>query len=439
MNSVTTRAKASSASLVLTVVIAGTLLATPLRAQSPTRPSAADSTRAAADSILARLRRAEEAIALLQQQLAEQASSGVATHSRMRLELSGRVLMNVFSNSARVNNVDDPQFVRPDTASPLPLSGLGMAIRQSTFGAVLTANVLGGRFTGDVDMDFFGGQQPSTGGREFPLPRIRTARATVRWTNWELMAGQESPLIAGLNPVSPAAIGTPDFAAAGNLWLWLPQVRATWQTNGSIRVGVQGALLANITGDAAGTFDTDFDPAEHTSRPAVEERVFIRWGEDERTSEIGCGGHLGWIDVAGGQVQGSAVACDVHISILSGVELRGEAYGGYGLRGLGGGGIGQNLDRNNNPFADQGAWGQLNMDPVSLMRVGAGCGIDAPNQPIAFAPGGGRLRNASCAGYTILRPGGPIFIAGEYRWLQTKYDSGTVSNTHLNLSLGFEF
>src|SRR5476651_1037186 len=120
MNSVTIRAKASSATLVLAAVVGVTFLATPLRAQSPTPPTAADSTRAAADSILARLRRAEQAIALLQQQLAEQSSSSITTRSRMHLELSGRVLMNVFSNSARVNNVDDPQFVRPDTASPLP-------------------------------------------------------------------------------------------------------------------------------------------------------------------------------------------------------------------------------------------------------------------------------------------------------------------------------
>jgi len=49
---------------------------------------------------------------------------------------------------------------------------------------------------------------------------MRTARAILAWPNAELLLGQDAPLMAGINPVSLAAIGTPEFAAAGNLWLW---------------------------------------------------------------------------------------------------------------------------------------------------------------------------------------------------------------------------
>ena len=433
LNSVAARAKASSTTLLLAALIATGAPATRAQAQR----AAGDSARAAADSLAARLRRAEEAIALLQQQLAEQASSGVTTRSRMQLEFTGRVLVHAFRNDRRVNNVDDPQFVRPDSASPLSPEALGLAIRQTTLGLVVTSrDVLGGRFVGDLDVDFFGGQQPSSGGRTFPLLRVRTARGAVKWANGELMVGQESPLIAGLNPVSPAAIGTPGFVTAGNLWLWLPQLRGSVETGGPMNFGLQAAILAPTTGDAVGLFDTDTDAAERSDRPSTEARVRVRWGDGDRPSEIGCGGHLAWIALPGALARTDALACDARV-VLGPVELRGEGYTGHGLRGLGGGGISQNLSRTGMPLDDSGGWGQINVDANSFVRVGAGCGVDEPRQSDVSA--GGRLRNQACAGYTIIRPGGPLFLGAEYRRIETRYAGGSIANNHFNLSFGFEF
>lgn len=424
--SLVVRSVPSSALLVI-------LTATPVAAQRA--PSQADSARAVADSLAARLRRAEESIATLQQQMADQASAGVTTKSRMQLELTGRVLVHAFSNNARVNNVDDPQFVRleQDGAG----TPLGLTIRQTTLGGVLTAsNVLGGQFAGDIDVDFFGGQFPSSGGRTFPLLRIRTARGMVRWANGSIMVGQESPLIAGLNPVSPAAIGTPAFATAGNLWLWLPQVRASVETPGSVRLVFQAAVLSSITGDPVGTFETDVDAAEHTGRPANQARVGIRWGQDV-ASEIGCGGHLAWIDLSSAStVKTYAGACDARI-VAGRAELRAEAYTGRGLRGLGGGGIGQNLARSGSPLDDKGGWAQLNLEASSVLRLGGGCGIDVPRA--ADVPLNGRTRNRACAGYAIARPSGPLFIGAEFRHIATNYGGTQRSGRHLNLSAGFEF
>ena len=433
LNSVASLAKASSTGLVLAVLLATGSVATPARAQR----SASDSARAAADSLATRLRRAEAAIALLQQQLGDQASTGVSTRSRMQLELAGRVLVHAFRNDRRVNNADDPQFVRPDSATMLPVEALGLAIRQTTLGLVVTSrDVLGGRFVGDLDVDFYGGQQPSSGGRTFPLLRIRTARGAVKWTNGELMIGQESPLIAGLDPVSPAAIGTPGFVTAGNLWLWLPQLRASVETGGPLNFGLQAAVLASTTGEAVGLFDTDADAAERAGRPATEARVRVRWGADDHPSEIGCGGHLAWIAVPGSRARTDALACDARV-VLGPLELRGEAYTGSGLRGLGGGGISQNLARSGSPLEDSGGWGQVNLEAHRLVRLGAGCGVDEPQE--SGVSEGGRLRNQSCAGYTIIRPAGPLFLGAEVRQIQTRYASGTRSNNHSHLSFGFDF
>ena len=65
------------------------------------------------------------------------------------------MLVNGFSNSNTVNNSDVPQFVVPDTAARR--GGLGGTARQTRLGFFLTQpGVLGGAFSGEVDVDFYG-------------------------------------------------------------------------------------------------------------------------------------------------------------------------------------------------------------------------------------------------------------------------------------------
>ena len=401
--------------------------------------TAQDTTKAGRDSVAARLERAEEAIRLLQQQLAAQAQSGVTTRSRASLEFTGRVLVTGFSNTRRVNNVDVPLFVRPDTNSGLPQGGAGIAIRQTSLGlAVNVAQVLGGSFRGDLDVDFFGGQQSSPGGRTFPLLRLRTARAVVTWKHGELLVGQESPLIAGVNPVSLASLGTPGFVTAGNLWLWLPQVRVGIETGGPVSFGVQGAILAPTSGDAVAAFDTDNDIAERSGRPFLEGRAHVRWGSEEMAGDIGVGVHRGWFAAKGDSLLTSeAVAIDARIPLAKWLELRGEGFDGKALRGLGGGGIAQGFGVNGVPVRSRGAWGQVNVKPSPRVVFGGGWGFDDPRDE--DIPAGGRLKNTATEVHLHLRPAGPLVLGLEYRRLETTYAAGKLANDHFNVAIGFEF
>jgi hypothetical protein len=413
-------------------------------------PAAAqDSSRVATDSLLARLRALEASVDVLQKQVAEAATTGVTTRSRIQVELSGRVVMNAFSNERIVNNVDNPQFVRRDTASRVPLKGGGASVRQTMFG--IRANVddvLGGQFRGAMDVDFYGGQQPSSGGRTFPLLRIRTAHGTLAWTHAEILAGQEIPLFSPLNPISPAAVGTPGFVAAGNLWLWLPQLRATIQTgNSGFNIGLQAAALAPTSGDPVGTFDTDFDAAERTRRPYIESRLRARWGEFEMAGEIGCSAHLGWVSVAapGAQFPDSmltsrAAGCDAKLPLFSWLELRGEGYTGELMRGLGGGAIGQGVGPNGDPVHDDAGWGQINLRPFhDMLTGGAGCGIDRVRESDVRGDANARFRNTTCAAYIQWKPAGAVFLGFEGRRTATEYSTSRFANNHFNLAMGFEF
>ena len=355
------------------------------------------------------------------------------------IEFTGTVLMNGFYNSARTNNSDVPVFADTDAVG---ISGASATMRQTRLGAFVTdPDVLGGSFTGEIDLDFFGGQQPAPGNRTFPLIRLRRAIATVEWTHLQLMFGQETPLVSDRNPRSLAGVAVPDFSTAGNLWFWLPQVRVTAEYGTQTRVAVQWAVLAPISGAIQGPVATQPDSGERTSRPYIETRLRLGWGPTDDPSEVAIGGHIGWLRGVynGGtdsMLQSRAITFDTRIK-LGRAELIGEAFSGQAISGLGGGGIGQYAGTGGAPVHTTGGWGQLNLRANPAWMFGGGCGIDDPKDSDVLATG--RFRNFVCESHVEWRPPGPLLFGFEYRRLQTRYASGDFTANHVNLAAGFRF
>jgi len=355
------------------------------------------------------------------------------------VEFTGLVLVNAFYNTARTGNSDVPTFADSDA---LGVSGGGATMRQTRLGVFLTdPDVLGGSFTGEVDVDFFGGQQASTGGRIFPLLRLRRAVGTVQWSHAQLLFGQEVPPVAERNPRSLAGVGTPDFATAGNLWFWIPQVRFTAEAGSSLRVALQAAALAPTAGTPQGAFNTQLDSAERSGRPYLQGRLRLGWGPADDPSEIAVGGHIGWLrglDSTTGDSLLTSRAVTVDWRLKFGMaEVIGEAYSGKALAGLGGGGVGQNFGVKGAPVRDKGGWGQLNLRPVTAWMFGGGCGLDDPNDADVLATG--RFKNLVCEGHVEWRPSGPLVFGFEYRRLKTSYQSADYTASHLNFAAGFRF
>ena len=395
-------------------------------------------TQAQLDSLRQRVEDAEAALQALREQVATEASSALRTRSRVSLEFTGRALMHVVRNDARTNNVDVPVFARPDSGTG-PQGGLAMTIRQTTLGlGFAVSEVAGGTFRGDLDADFYGGQQPSSGGRTFPLVRLRTARGTLEWAKGFVMIGQEQPLITGVDPLSLASVGVPGFTAAGNLWLWLPQVRGGVHSSGRVRLGVEAAVLAPTSGDPAGSFDTQFDAAERTGTPYLQGLVRMAWGEAERPGSITVGMHTGKVaDATDAERASEAMAATVRLPIGSRLEVRGEFFDGQALRGLGGGGVSQGLGVGGAPVRTRGGWGQLNLQATPRLLIGGGMGFDDPED--ADIAAGGRIRNATTEAHLHWRPAGPLVLGFEWRRIATDFTVGSRTAQHLNLAFGFEF
>jgi hypothetical protein len=362
-----------------------------------------------------------------------------AQEPKLEASVHGLILMNGFYTSDDMNNSDVPQFALP--AGEPARTTTSATVRQSRVTVTGVAqDFADGTLTGELDVDFFGGQQPSTGGRTFPLLRIRRAFAELAWARFAVLVGQESPPIAEVSPSSIASIGFPLFAGAGNLWLWIPQIRlnADLAPLGGIRFGIEGAALAPTSGEPQQTFLTQPDAAERSGRPYLQGRLRGRWGEGDRLGEISFGGHYGWLeDSTGGRIDSKALAVSVWTPIAGGLELRGEAFIGQALAGLGGGGIGQNMVRNGVPVEAKGGWVQLNYR-AGGWELGAGGGIDDPEDEDLVASS--RLRNLAYGGHLIWRPL-PAVVGLEAREIRTDYAAPveTESGFQVNLGIGIEF
>src|SRR2546426_7535400 len=118
--------------------------------------------------------------------------------AKRTVEFTGTVLMNGFYNSARTNNSDVPVFADTDAVG---VKGASATMRQARLGVLVTdPDRHGGSFSGEIDVDFFGGQQPAPGNRTFPPLRMRRAIATVQWTHVQLMLRQQTALVSDRNP-----------------------------------------------------------------------------------------------------------------------------------------------------------------------------------------------------------------------------------------------
>jgi hypothetical protein len=347
--------------------------------------------------------------------------------------------MNSFYNSARTNNSDVPTFADADT---IGVSGASATVRQTRLTLFVTdPQVLGGSFSGEVDVDFFGGQPATFGNRTWPVPRLRRAIGTLEWPNLQLLVGQEAPLISDRNPLSLASIGLPGFTTAGNLWLWIPQVRVTAEYGYTLRLALQVAALAPMAGGVQGPVNTQPDSGERTSRPYLQGRVKLGWGPTDDPSEVAIGGHVGWLlgrDSTTGDtlLTSNAISFDTRLR-FGPVEVLGEAFIGQAVAGLGGGAIGQNVGVAGAPVHSKGGWGQINVRPRAGWMFGGGCGLDDPDD--ADVPAAGRFRNFVCEGHVEWRPPGPLVVAFEFRRLETRYLAGDFVVNHLNLATGFRF
>jgi hypothetical protein len=298
----------------------------------------------------------EERVAVLESRVQEQSQTKVEASQRLPVRLTGMVLFNAFLNSRNNNGA---QY--PTTAVAGHERNGGGSLRQTSIGLDYGASpaIWGGKLSGSLFMDFWGGSGQSLD----QLVRLRTGIVAIDWTSRRIAAGLDKPIFSPREPTSLAQVGVSPLTGAGNLWLWIPQVRFEQD----LRMGDSSGLRAQIgvvqtRENYARTAATSYTPDGPGARPGLEGRFEFRHG-GERRIEVAPGFHLSTSHVAYMPVPSRLFSLDWFARPVAPLEFSGAFFTGQNVAPLGAGGAGPGFTAPSTtevrPVHSTGGWGQL--------------------------------------------------------------------------------
>ena len=367
-------------------------------------------------------------VAMLQEQVAEQAQVKVESKSRMPLTLSGTIVSNTFANSGEANWIENPNIVAAEQG---PTGSFGSTLRQTRLALSIDGPTLGDwRATGFVSADFLGGAPGFQTGTVMGLPRLLYAFARLERERTALAIGQDNMILAPADPTSLAAPGFPMLFRSGNLYLRAPQIRLEQQ------LGAGLDLRAGIVTPLSGDFGSEyvFAPApgagERSRTPALQARLgYQRAPIEDRRIAVGVSGHFGRHRNAGGTTDQWASAIDWNLQVGR-VGLGGEAYMGEALAAFGGA-LGQSV-------RSAGGFAELRWQAGQRLSFNGGGGVDrVADRDSGLVP----LRsNQTWFGNGIVTLTPELATSLEYRHVVTETRSGAErTNHHINLTFAFSF
>ncbi len=254
------------------------------------------------------------------------------------------------------------------------------------------------------------------------------------------MAGLESPIIAPRQPASLAQVEFSPLAAAGNLWLWIPQVRFEQNIHFDGRTGVRAQIGAVQTSEVQPYQQGNVYP--EPARPGIEGRFeFYRnfAGDDGRRVEIAPGFHTSITHVAGSSVSSNIFSLDWFANPWSKLEFTGAFFSGENVAPVGGiegftilpsGAV--------IPIHSRGGWGQLAIPATSRLTFHFFSGLEAGRMAdlTAYAIG----RNWVYGANFFYRLAPNVLLGPEVSQARTTYiDSKVRLNNHYDLALAYLF
>jgi hypothetical protein len=383
----------------------------------------------------------EERIQVAEQRAADLSQEKVEASQRFPISLTGMVLFNAFLNGKNAAGDENPTTASA-TSGP------------TTDGATVAQTVLGLRFespkalwgaqvNGSVFFDFYGGDGTSLG----HTARLRTADIQFDWANTSVTVGQDKPLIAPRDPFSLAQVEVSPFTAAGNLWLWSPQVKVQER----FKFGDDSGLRAQLgVYEMGGTYmsETYTDSPIYSNSsvgssagPALEGRFefWHKFGERKRI-DVAPGFHTAQTTENGVSAPSRLFSFDWFANPWEKIEFTGAFYSGENIAGLGTMGpgyfvLGPKLVR---PVQAIGGWTQLAWlaTPKLTFHLIAG----QHNNQASEVSEGLIYKNQGYAANLVYRVAPNVLFSLEGMQLRTSYVGiGTRLNNHYDLGVAYLF
>jgi len=374
----------------------------------------------------------EQRIDIQQQRVEEQAQTKVEASQKFPIRLAGMALFNAFVNSKQSGGADYPVV-----AAPTGAGHDGATVRQTIVGLEFAGprTIWGGKVNGSVYMDFFAGATNSA-------MRIRTASIELSWKTRSITAGLEKPIFNPREPSSLAQVGISPLTGAGNLWLWLPQVRFEQD----IRLGASSGFRAQIgavqtreIGPYVGTV------VPEASRPAAEGRFnFYHNFDEERRMEISGGFHASTTHAAGQSIPSNLFAMDWFFNPWKPVEFTGVFYSGQNVAHLGSGtrqgfavytSYGKTYGA---ALGSRGGWGQVTVHALPRLDFHLFTGqVDDANNDLGVGAIG---KNLLFGGNAYFHVAPNVLVGVEASQVRTVYlGQGVRINNHYDLALAYLF
>jgi len=374
----------------------------------------------------------EDRVAVNEARTAEQAQTKVEASQKFPISINGMLLFNAFSNSKAANyqNATYELFSGPSSSgATFTQSLLGLGFQ----GPQLPGN---GRVNGSIMMDFSGGPTPS-GQPGSNLFRIREADLSFDWKNRSISVGQYKPLIAPLAPQSLAEVAVPPLAGAGNLWLWLPQLRYEERIHLGLNSGITAQAAFLQTDEQYAKVSADYSSSLLAARPALEGR-FAFWHkfDDVRRFEIAPGFHLSSTRVAGAIVPSRIASLDWSITPLSKLQFTGSVYQGQNVASLGSLGNGFTIGPGDIVRAvhSSAGWAQVAVPVTKRLTVNVFGGLENDDG------GSGVVRNWTYASNVMYHFGPNVVVSVEALQMRAKYLSGShLVVNHYDLGVAYLF
>ncbi len=377
----------------------------------------------------------EERVAIQETRTADLAQTKVEASQRFPIRITGMALFNSFLNSRADGGAQYPTYGAPDG-----VRSAGAGFRQTTIGLEFHGPraIWEGKVRGSVYMDFFGGS-----GRTLDqVVRLRTAVLGIDWNSRSVEAGLEKPLISPRDPDSLAQVGVSPLSGAGNLWLWIPQVRVEQK----LRLGALGNLRAQVaavqTSEAVSSSSTPgYTPEYEGRRPGIEGRLEFSRGE-ERRIEIAPAFHRSVTHVAGTSVPSDIFSVDWLVRPFAPIEFKGTFFNGQNVSPLGTGGYRQGYTLLGENFAravrSRGGWAQLAWQALPRLSFHFFSGTEDDRDSDLLAGGIGRNLVYGANFFYRLAPN--VLAGFEATQTRTAYvGGGGMLNNHYDLALAYMF
>ncbi len=247
----------------------------------------------------------DERVDVIAQRQAQQDQEKISSDHRLPVTLTGMLLFNSFWNGRGAGDSNNPT-IAPQAGGPVDA---GATFRQSVIGIKFDGPGIigGGKITGSAYVDFFGG----TGGTLNQLVRLRVASVNAVWKNTTLSVALDKPIFAPREPDSLAQVGVSPLTAAGNLWLWQPQVRVEQRFAFGDQAGLRAQLGVYQTSESGTGLATLYASSLQSSRPGYEGRFeFWRSSGGSRRIEIAPGFHFSDSQIFGQSVPSRVYSVD---------------------------------------------------------------------------------------------------------------------------------